>query len=148
MFDGYRRVAVGAFQDMSPMSSEPPPRLSSSFTGNSSGASSPFSPFSDAFTSCWTAFASRWSISLHEGSPTFLMLSYMTSDTGLLKWAGQAEPRIRQLTLVPVIMAAACAIVFPVSNISFIRGYSVSRKKYQTDARGGTTLGWSPPLVM
>ena len=47
-----------------------------------------------------------------------------------------------------VINAAPSAIVLPMSHMRRMLAASVSRKKYQTLALRGTTLGWSPPLVM
>jgi hypothetical protein len=41
MFDGYRNVTVGTFQEMSPMSYDPAPTLSSGFPGAFSSVSSP-----------------------------------------------------------------------------------------------------------
>ena len=44
------------------------------------------------------------------------MFSYITSATGLLKCRGQAEPSMRELTVVLVIIAAPCAMVSPISR--------------------------------
>jgi hypothetical protein len=69
------------------------------------------------------------------------ILVNIASATGLLKCCGHAAPMMRDVHVVSVISAAPCAILLPSSHISLMRGYSVSRKKYQTVARLGTTFG-------
>ncbi len=120
VFDGKRSDTVGTFQEMSPMSSEPPPRRCSSGIGPRSGASVTASPSSFAFSSCWMPRASVWSASLHCGRPTALMFSSMFSDSVLLMCFGHAVPRIFHVTSVFVIIDAAFAMVLPISHSSLM----------------------------
>ena len=53
MFDGNRSDTVGTFHEMSPMSSDPPPRRCSSAMGPRSSASFVASPSSFDLSSCW-----------------------------------------------------------------------------------------------
>ena len=57
------------------------------------------------------------------------MFACSASAIGLLKCCGQPEPSTRELaSFVPVIIAAARAIVSPIAHSSRMRGSSVSRK--------------------
>ncbi len=111
------------------MSSEPPPRKSSIRRGGRRLSTRRASPLSGAPTSRWTARAIRWSSSLHAGSPTRSMFRCIVSATTRLKCWGHAAPMIRSdASRVPVIIAAARAIVSAIANISRIRGSSISRR--------------------
>ena len=83
------------------MSSDPPPRFSSSGISSRprSGCSFVARPISGTFSSFCSAFASVCSASVHSGRPTFSMFACMVSATVLLKWPGQAEPRTREVHL-------------------------------------------------
>ena len=71
------------------MSSDPPPMLSSGFTGCPISASFVAIPGCVALPSSFcSALASVWSASLHSGKPTFWMLAYIVSAIGLLKCCG------------------------------------------------------------
>ena len=100
MFAGKRNTTVGMFQEISAISSEPPPQekateplMESGFV-RSPSMGLPWLSFLGASTSCCTARAMVWSLSSQAGIPTFLMLAYMASASGLLKCPGQAVPRI------------------------------------------------------
>ena len=69
-----------------------------------------------------TRRANAWSASLHGGIPTFWMFVYIVSATTLFMCCGQADPSIREVIFVLVIIDAASAIVLPVSHISLMCG--------------------------
>jgi hypothetical protein len=115
-------VTVGTDQDTSPMSSEPPPVFAAAGVGPPRGPTVVGSPCSRTFMFRCTSFANAWSAALHVGSPTFWMFACIVSATVLFMCCGQADPSSREVTFVPVIMAAPSAIVFPVSHISLMCG--------------------------
>ena len=48
------------------------------------------------------------------------MFAYIASATALLKCTGHAEPSTRDVTCVSVIIAAACAMLSPMSHMSLM----------------------------
>ena len=112
-------MTVGTFHEMSPMSSEPPPRFSSSGIDSRprSGLIFVARPISGTFISRCVALASAMSASLHCGNPTFSMFACIVSATVLLKCPGHADPSTFIAdTSVSVIMAAALAMLLPISQ--------------------------------
>src|ERR1041385_5590869 len=124
IFDGKRSVTVGTVQVTSPMSSEPPPRFRSSGPGSSRPRAVVSSPLIFGFlSSVWSALAKRWSSSVHLGIPTCLMLAAIASAIGLLKYWAQALPSRRSgSSVVPVIIAAPCAIESPTAQRYLVLG--------------------------
>ncbi len=106
------------------MSSDPPPRFSSSGISSRprSGGSFVGSPISGTFSSCCSEWASFWSASDHCGRPTFSMLTCIVSAIVLLKCPGHAEPSTVEVTSVSVISVAAWAILSPISQSRLISG--------------------------
>ena len=80
------------------------------------------SPVTSASSSFCTARASVKSALLQRGMPTFLMLAWSNSATGLLKCPCHVAPRTRSLTVVSVIIAAPLAIFVPSACNSFTFG--------------------------
>src|SRR6266446_3033557 len=72
-------------------------------------------PISAPSTRRCTALAKICSSSVHCGIPTRAMLDCTASAIGLLKWRGAAMPTTFRVTLVSVIIAAASAILLPIS---------------------------------
>ena len=56
----------------------------------------------------------------HVGRPIVWMFAYIVSATVLFMCCGQADPRRRDVTSVSVIIAAALAIVSPISRSSLM----------------------------
>ena len=100
------------------MSSEPPPRFSSSGITSRPRIGLIFvaSPVSGTFISRCTALASAWSASVHVGSPTFSMFACIVSATVLFMCAGHAEPSSFIVYSVSVIIVAAFAMLLPMSH--------------------------------
>ena len=101
------------------MSSEPPPRFSSSgidLAAAQRARAWSTRPVSGTFISRCTALASAWSASVHVGSPTFSMLACIVSATVLFMWAGHAEPSSFIVYSVSVIIVAAFAMLLPMSQ--------------------------------
>ena len=73
--------------------------------------------------------------------PTARMFAYAASAIGRLKCWGAAVPSVRRVTVVSVIDAAASAILLPRRKLVSMPAKVCSRKKYHTDASGGTTFG-------
>jgi len=85
----FRETDQPHIQEMSPTSSEPPPMLSSGFTGPFSSSSFVARPSTVAFPSSFCrAFARVWSALLHSGRPTLVMFSYIVSATTLFMCCG------------------------------------------------------------
>ena len=91
---------VGMFQEISAISSDPPPHekgtepfIVSMDVFNPSIAL-PSISFLGASTKVCTALAISMSLSSQTGIPTFLILAYMASANGLLKCPGHAVPKI------------------------------------------------------
>src|SRR4051794_17779467 len=85
---GYRTVTVGATQETSPMSSEPP--LTGCGGGAWSGWSVVLRPLSRPSTRLCPAFARVCPSPVHGGSPPRAILACTASAIGLLKWRGAA----------------------------------------------------------
>ena len=120
MLDGNRSVAVGATHETSPMSSDPPPRRSLSGMRSAPARVSGASvgrPRSSTPSIFWTARANRWSSSDQSGIPTRRMLANIVSAITRFMCCGQAAPRTRDVTVVPVIFAAPSAIASPIRHI-------------------------------
>ena len=124
MLDGNARVTDGTVQLTSPMSSEPPPRISSIFGGVGRVSDTALSrPCTFTFISSCSALANRWSSADHFGIPTCLMFACIATAIGLLWWIGQAEPNTRVGSrVVPVIMAAPRATESPMAQRVLILG--------------------------
>ena len=112
MLEGYPSTTVGSDQEISAISSEPPPI--DIITGSMVESAFMANPFllGELISFC-KDLAKVWSASDHSGCPTRLMFSYIASAMGLLKCPGQALPTASQLTVVPVIIAAPWAICLP-----------------------------------
>ena len=120
MLAGNRNVAVGTTHEMSPMSSEPPPRrwLSGIRSAPSSSACTSVSrPCSSTSSIFCTARAKRWSSSDQSGMPTRRMLVNIVSAMTRLWCCGQAAPSTREVTVVSVIFAAPSAMASPMRHM-------------------------------
>ena len=125
MFDGKRSTTVGTTHEMSPMSSDPPPRRCESGMSSRPRSSPPTSvgsPRSSTPSSFCRARASRWSFSLHAGMPTSSMLACTASASGRFMCCGHAAPRTRDSTVVAVMRAAPSAIWSPISHMRMMLG--------------------------
>ena len=91
---------VGTFQEISAISSDPPPHekgtdpLMVSMVVFKPLIGLPSISFLGASTKACTALAISMSFSSQTGIPTFLILAYMASASGLLKCPGHAVPKI------------------------------------------------------
>jgi hypothetical protein len=105
------------------MSSEPPPRRSDSRGGGRRLSTRAARPLSGEPTRRCTARAIAWSASVHAGSPTRSMLTCIACAMTRLKCCGHAAPMMRvEASRVPVICAAARAMVSAIANISWMCG--------------------------